>query len=712
MRSGAVRARGRQQTLRAKREVIIAASAINSPKLLMLSGIGPAAHLRGHGIEVIADRPGVGSNLQDHLELYIQQACTQPITLFSDLNLLGKARIGAQWLFFKSGPGATNHFESAAFLRSHAGVEYPDIQFHFLPVAIRYDGTAPAEGHGFQAHVGPMRSRSRGAVRLTGPDPRAAPSILFNYMSDLDDWRDFRHCIRLTREIFGQAAFDPYRGAEISPGAAVESDDALDDFIRDAVESAFHPCGTCKLGDSNDASAVVDPQCRVIGVDALRVADSSIFPRIPNGNLNGPSIMVGEKASDHILGLEPLPRLNHEAWINPRCKMPIVDQLAAQGGSLARKSHRGVGISRRPGASLVQCTGKTFMNRSFRCFLSGCYWEMSEAMSERTYFYVAVGAQLTVHDLDSEQARLRPGATVTAPVPIHYVWCHPAEPLLYVVCSNGGPKGRRGERHVACSFRIDPANGELSPFGPSVELAARPIHCTVDSQGSYLLIAYNIPSALSAHPIAPDGSIAPAVQQAQDLDTGVFAHQVRMTPSNRSAVLVTRGNDAAGAQAEDPGALKVYGMEHGQLNLAASIAPGDGTGLGFGPRHLDFHPNGRWMYVSVERQNELQLYTLDANDNISAQPTFICDSLADRSKPRGTQIASAVHVHPNGRFVYQANRTDQLTDSEAGRLLKVARTAWWCIASTRTPANPNLCSTSILAPDTCAPSLFTHQETC
>ena len=309
---------GRQQTLRAKREVIIAASAINSPKLLMLSGIGPAAHLRGHGIEVIADRPGVGSNLQDHLELYIQQACTQPITLFSDLNLLGKARIGAQWLFFKSGPGATNHFESAAFLRSHAGVEYPDIQFHFLPVAIRYDGTAPAEGHGFQAHVGPMRSRSRGAVRLTGPDPRAAPSILFNYMSDLDDWRDFRHCIRLTREIFGQAAFDPYRGAEISPGAAVESDDALDDFIRDAVESAFHPCGTCKLGDSNDASAVVDPQCRVIGVDALRVADSSIFPRIPNGNLNGPSIMVGEKASDHILGLEPLPRLNHEAWINPR----------------------------------------------------------------------------------------------------------------------------------------------------------------------------------------------------------------------------------------------------------------------------------------------------------------------------------------------------------------------------------------------------------
>ena len=285
-------------------------------------------------------------------------------------------------------------------------------------------------------------------------------------------------------------------------------------------------------------------------------------------------------------------------------------------------------------------------------------------MSERTYFYVAVGAQLTVHDLDSEQARLRPGATVTAPVPIHYVWCHPAEPLLYVVCSNGGPKGRRGERHVACSFRIDPANGELSPFGPSVELAARPIHCTVDSQGSYLLIAYNIPSALSAHPIAPDGSIAPAVQQAQDLDTGVFAHQVRMTPSNRSAVLVTRGNDAAGAQAEDPGALKVYGMEHGQLNLAASIAPGDGTGLGFGPRHLDFHPNGRWMYVSVERQNELQLYTLDANDNISAQPTFICDSLADRSKPRGTQIASAVHVHPNGRFVYQANRTDQLTDSE------------------------------------------------
>jgi choline dehydrogenase len=313
-----IEARGKIQVVKARREVVLAASSINSPKLLMLSGIGPADHLRQNGIAVVADRPGVGQNLQDHMELYIQQESLQPITLYSKLNLWSKALIGAEWLFFKSGLGASNHFEAAAFLRSAAGVEYPDIQYHFIPVAIRYDGKAAAKAHGFQAHVGPMRSKSRGAVTLRSADPREKPLIHFNYMSHPDDWSDFRHCIRLTREIFGQEAFDPYRGREISPGAAVQSDDELDDFIREHAESAYHPCGTCRMGRADDPMSVVDPQCRVIGVQGLRVADSSIFPRITNGNLNAPSIMVGEKASDHILGRQPPSPSNQEPWINPR----------------------------------------------------------------------------------------------------------------------------------------------------------------------------------------------------------------------------------------------------------------------------------------------------------------------------------------------------------------------------------------------------------
>lgn len=306
------------QVVKARREVIVAASAINSPKLLLLSGIGPAAELKQHGIEVVADRPGVGRNLQDHLELYIQQEATKPVTLHSVLNPFSKALIGAQWLFFKTGLGASNHFEAAAFVRSKPGVDYPDIQYHFLPAAVRYDGKAAAKSHGFQAHVGPMRSKSRGAITLRSSDPWEKPKIDFNYMSHPDDWEDFRHCIRLTREIFSQKAFDPYRGKEISPGSHVQSDAQLDDFIREHVESAYHPCGTCRMGRADDPMSVVDPECRVIGVEGLRVADSSIFPRVTNGNLNGPSIMTGEKASDHILGRTPLPPSNLEPWINPR----------------------------------------------------------------------------------------------------------------------------------------------------------------------------------------------------------------------------------------------------------------------------------------------------------------------------------------------------------------------------------------------------------
>ncbi|NCV30365.1 MAG: FAD-binding protein [Rhodobacteraceae bacterium] len=309
--------KGASQVISANVEVIIAASAINSPKLLMLSGIGDADHLQAHGIPVVADRKGVGQNLQDHLELYIQMAASQPVSLYKYWNLLGKAWVGLQWLLNKSGPGASNQFESAAFIRSRAGVEYPDIQYHFLPIAVRYDGQAAAEGHGFQAHVGPMRSPSRGSVTLRSSDPAEAPKILFNYMSHEKDWEDFRRCIRLTREIFAQEAFAPFVRHEIQPGADVQSDDALNSFIKDHVESAYHPCGTCKMGDATDPMAVVDPECRVIGVSGLRVADSSIFPQITNGNLNGPSIMVGEKASDHILGRAPMPASNKEPWIHP-----------------------------------------------------------------------------------------------------------------------------------------------------------------------------------------------------------------------------------------------------------------------------------------------------------------------------------------------------------------------------------------------------------
>ena len=308
---------GKTQVLRASGEVILAASSINSPKLLLLSGIGPAAHLAEHGIEVVADRAGVGQNLQDHLELYIQMAASQPITLYKHWNLVSKAMIGAQWLFTKTGLGASNQFESAAFIRSKAGIKYPDIQYHFLPIAVRYDGKAAAEGHGFQAHVGPMRSTSRGAVSLRSGDPADAPKIVFNYMSQDRDWEEFRNCIRLTREIFAQDAFKPFVKGEIQPGADVQTDDELDAFIRDHAESAYHPCGTCRMGRADDPDAVVDPQGRVIGVEGLRVADSSIFPRITNGNLNGPSIMVGEKMSDHILGHDPLAASNDEPWIHP-----------------------------------------------------------------------------------------------------------------------------------------------------------------------------------------------------------------------------------------------------------------------------------------------------------------------------------------------------------------------------------------------------------
>jgi choline dehydrogenase len=311
---------GAVEVIGAEAEVILAASSINTPKLLKLSGVGPAAELALHGIGVLADRPGVGANLQDHMEIYMQFASLQPITLYKYWNLWGKAFVGAQWLLTGTGLGASNQFESAAFIRSDKGVDYPDIQYHFLPIAVRYDGKAAAAGHGFQAHVGPMRSRSRGSVTLRSGDPKDAPVIRFNYMSHPDDWAEFRKCVRLTREIFAQEAFKPFVKQEIQPGAGVGTDDEIDAFIREHAESAYHPCGTARIGRRDDPMAVVDPECRVIGVAGLRVADSSIFPRITNGNLNAPSIMTGEKAADHVLGKGMLAPANLAPWSSPRWK--------------------------------------------------------------------------------------------------------------------------------------------------------------------------------------------------------------------------------------------------------------------------------------------------------------------------------------------------------------------------------------------------------
>ena len=302
--------KGQAQTARAAREVILCGGAINSPQLLKLSGIGPAAELQALGLPVVHDLPGVGENLQDHLEYYFQVASKKPITLYRHTGILGRGLVGAQWLLRGTGLGASNHFEAGAFIRSAAGIEHPDIQYHFLPLAVTYDGNKLATEHGFQAHVGTLRSKSRGHVRLASPDPREAPKIVFNYMSHPDDWTEMRASVRLTREIFGQDAFAPFAGREIQPGAGRQSDAEIDEFLRQHLESAYHPCGACKMGSASDPMAVVDPQTRVIGLEGLRVADSSIMPSITSGNLNAPTIMIGEKAADLILGRDPLPASN------------------------------------------------------------------------------------------------------------------------------------------------------------------------------------------------------------------------------------------------------------------------------------------------------------------------------------------------------------------------------------------------------------------
>ena len=306
----AYRRDGVERRATARREVIVSGGPINSPQLLKLSGVGPAAELRALGIPVVHDLPGVGENLQDHLEFYFQMECRQPVTLFSVMNPLAKGAIGARWLLTKGGLGATNHFESCGFIRSRAGIRYPDIQFHFLPLAVAYDGSTMAEGHGFQAHVGPMRSKSRGHVRLRTADPADKPILRFNYMSHPDDWTEMRACVRLTREIFAQPALAPFAGRELQPGAGIVSDEAIDAFVRDHAESAYHPSCTCKIGGADDSEAVVDPALRVHGLAGLRVVDSSVMPSVTTGNLNAPTIMIGEKGADHILGRDMLAASN------------------------------------------------------------------------------------------------------------------------------------------------------------------------------------------------------------------------------------------------------------------------------------------------------------------------------------------------------------------------------------------------------------------
>ncbi len=282
------------------REVIVSSGPIGSPHLLQRSGIGPANVLRKAGIEVKHDLPGVGENLQDHSEIYIQFECKEPVSLNGKMGLFSKAMIGLRWLLFKDGLGASNHFEAGGFIRSAKGLRWPDIQFHFLPAAMRYDGDKPFKGHGFMVLTGPNKPKSRGYVRVRSADPYQHPEIRFNYLEREEDREGFRRCVRLTREIIGQQAMDRFRGVELAPGPNVKTDAEIDAFVRANMESTMHPCGSCKMGE--DSLAVVDSELRVHGLQGVRVVDSSVFPTEPNGNLNAPTIMLAERAADLIRG--------------------------------------------------------------------------------------------------------------------------------------------------------------------------------------------------------------------------------------------------------------------------------------------------------------------------------------------------------------------------------------------------------------------------
>ena len=291
---------GEIHTVRCTREVLVSSGPIGSPHLLQRSGIGPAEVLRQAGIEVKHDLPGVGENLQDHSEIYIQFECKEPVSLNSKMGLIPKALIGLRWLLFKDGLGASNHFEAGGFIRSEKGLRWPDIQFHFLPAAMRYDGDKPFKGHGFMVLTGPNKPKSRGYVRVRSANPYEHPEIRFNYLEREEDREGFRRCVRLTREIIGQPAMDKFRGVELAPGPNVKTDEEIDAFVRANMESTMHPCGSCRMGE--DDLAVVDSELRVHGLQGLRVIDSSVFPTEPNGNLNAPTIMLAERAADLIRG--------------------------------------------------------------------------------------------------------------------------------------------------------------------------------------------------------------------------------------------------------------------------------------------------------------------------------------------------------------------------------------------------------------------------
>ncbi|ASJ75399.1 choline dehydrogenase [Granulosicoccus antarcticus] len=307
------RTAGRQMKIFTRGEVILSAGSIGSPAILQRSGIGPVDVLSAADVPVVIESPGVGANLQDHLEVYFQYKCTQPISLNRELSWWRKGLIGARWVFTKQGLGATNHFESCGFIRSRAGLKWPNVQYHFLPGAMRYDGRAAFAGDGFQVHVGPNKPRSRGHVAISSADPFQPPKIQFNYLQDKQDIQDWRDCIRLTREVLQQKSLAPFRGDEIQPGFDVESDESIDRWVKANVESAYHPSCTVKMGADNDPMAVLDQDCRVRGAQGLRVVDSSIFPSITNGNLNAPSMMVAERAADLIRG-KSLPAEDAPVW--------------------------------------------------------------------------------------------------------------------------------------------------------------------------------------------------------------------------------------------------------------------------------------------------------------------------------------------------------------------------------------------------------------
>lgn len=287
-------------------EVILSGGAINTPQLLQLSGVGNADELRGLGIDTVANLPGVGENLQDHLEVYIQHACTQPVTIQPYLNWRYAPWIGAKWLFGRTGLGATNHFEAGGFVRSNDTVDYPNLMFHFLPIAVRYDGSSPAGDHGYQVHIGPMYSDARGSVKIVNRDPRVHPALRFNYLSTEQDRREWVEAVRVTRDILGQPALAPFSGGEISPGPEVQTDEEILDWVAREGETALHPSCTAKMG-TDDMSVVNPADMRVHGLTGLRVVDASVMPYVTNGNIYAPVMMVAERAADLILGNTPLP---------------------------------------------------------------------------------------------------------------------------------------------------------------------------------------------------------------------------------------------------------------------------------------------------------------------------------------------------------------------------------------------------------------------